>query len=165
MSGSHNHAAPSHGRAFAVGISLNLGFVAVEAACGVISGSLALLADAGHNLSDVLGLVLAWGASPAVPPPGMPLGSSCCSRPWRCSTTAETPLESPNHRSGCLPPVWNAHDSPVLISGLRSATGAPPPSAGGVCPLEDDAGAARTLPPAEPRDPGRPHWGRAGQLR
>ncbi|NMO22439.1 cation transporter [Pyxidicoccus fallax] len=63
MSGSHNHAAPSHGRAFAVGIALNLGFVAVEATYGVISGSLALLADAGHNLSDVLGLVLAWGAS------------------------------------------------------------------------------------------------------
>ena len=63
MSGSHNHAAPSHGRAFAVGIALNLGFVAVEATFGVISGSLALLADAGHNLSDVLGLVLAWGAS------------------------------------------------------------------------------------------------------
>ncbi|MFP2923781.1 cation diffusion facilitator family transporter [Pyxidicoccus sp. 3LG] len=63
MSGSHNHAAPSHGRAFAVGITLNLAFVAVEATFGVLSGSLALLADAGHNLSDVLGLVLAWGAS------------------------------------------------------------------------------------------------------
>ncbi|MFP2903692.1 cation diffusion facilitator family transporter [Pyxidicoccus sp. 3LFB2] len=63
MSASHNHSPPSHGRAFALGVTLNLGFVAVEATFGVISGSLALLADAGHNLSDVLGLVLAWGAS------------------------------------------------------------------------------------------------------
>ncbi|WP_338868771.1 cation diffusion facilitator family transporter [Myxococcus stipitatus] len=67
MSGSHNHAhahgAPTHGRAFAVGIGLNLAFVAVEATFGFLSDSLALLADAGHNLSDILGLVLAWGAS------------------------------------------------------------------------------------------------------
>ena len=42
---------------------LNLGFVVVEAAYGLISGSVALLADAGHNLSDVLGLLLAWGAA------------------------------------------------------------------------------------------------------
>lgn len=60
---SHNHGAPdSFGRAFALGIALNLGFVAVEAGYGFLSGSLALLADAGHNLSDVLGLVVAWGA-------------------------------------------------------------------------------------------------------
>lgn len=59
----HAHAAPeSFGRAFAVGTILNLAFVAVEAAYGVISGSMALLADAGHNLSDVVGLVMAWGA-------------------------------------------------------------------------------------------------------
>ncbi|MCP3062176.1 cation diffusion facilitator family transporter [Myxococcus sp. K38C18041901] len=63
MSGSHSHAPTSHGRAFALGVTLNLAFVAVEALYGFISGSLALLADAGHNLSDVLGLVLAWGAS------------------------------------------------------------------------------------------------------
>ncbi|MCY1024039.1 cation diffusion facilitator family transporter [Pyxidicoccus sp. MSG2] len=63
MSGTHNHSAPSPGRAFALGVSLNLAFVAIEATFGVVSGSLALLADAGHNLSDVLGLVLAWGAS------------------------------------------------------------------------------------------------------
>ncbi|NTX00295.1 MULTISPECIES: cation diffusion facilitator family transporter [Myxococcus] len=63
MSGSHQHTPSTHGRAFALGIGLNLAFVAVEATFGFISGSLALLADAGHNLSDVLGLVLAWGAS------------------------------------------------------------------------------------------------------
>lgn len=49
-------------RAFALGVAANACFVAVEAALGVFSGSLALLADAGHNLSDVLGLLLAWGA-------------------------------------------------------------------------------------------------------
>ncbi|MDA1039526.1 MAG: cation diffusion facilitator family transporter [Planctomycetota bacterium] len=49
-------------RAMAIGVVLNLGFVIVEAVFGVISGSLALLADAGHNASDVLGLLLAWGA-------------------------------------------------------------------------------------------------------
>lgn len=50
-------------RAFVIGIALNGAFVAVEAAAGLATGSLALLADAGHNLSDVLGLLLAWGAS------------------------------------------------------------------------------------------------------
>lgn len=50
-------------RAFAIGVALNAGFVLIEAAFGFLSGSLALLADAGHNLSDVLGLLLAWGAN------------------------------------------------------------------------------------------------------
>lgn len=59
----HAHAPASFGRAFAVGIALNLGFVVVEAVYGVIAGSMALVADAGHNLSDVLGLVIAWIAS------------------------------------------------------------------------------------------------------
>ncbi len=62
----HHHAAPQaggHGPAFAFAILLNLGFVAAEVAAGIFSGSMALLADAGHNLSDVLTLLLAWGAS------------------------------------------------------------------------------------------------------
>ncbi|MFN3459274.1 MAG: cation diffusion facilitator family transporter [Novosphingobium sp.] len=59
----HSHAPASFGRAFAVGITLNLGFVVVEAVYGFIAGSMALVADAGHNLSDVLGLVIAWIAS------------------------------------------------------------------------------------------------------
>lgn len=50
------------GRAFAVGIGLNVIFVAIEAVYGLWCGSMALLADAGHNLSDVLGLVIAWTA-------------------------------------------------------------------------------------------------------
>jgi cobalt-zinc-cadmium efflux system protein len=59
----HDHGPVDFGVAFAVGAALNLGFVAVEAAYGVLANSLALLADAGHNLGDVLGLLLAWGAT------------------------------------------------------------------------------------------------------
>ena len=61
---SHHHPAPgASNRAFALGIALNVGFVVVELVYGWLSDSLALLADAGHNLSDVAGLVLAWGAA------------------------------------------------------------------------------------------------------
>src|SRR5246127_2873115 len=60
---SHGHAHLDYGRAFAAGITLNLIYVAGEAIAGVLSGSLALIADAGHNLGDVLGLALAWGAA------------------------------------------------------------------------------------------------------
>jgi cobalt-zinc-cadmium efflux system protein len=60
--GHHDHVAAGQERAFALGVGLNLAYVAVEAAFGFVAGSLALLADAGHNLSDVLGLLLAWGA-------------------------------------------------------------------------------------------------------
>ena len=59
----HSHAPTSFGRAFAIGIGLNLAFVVVETLFGLRSHSLALVADAGHNLSDVLGLGLAWGAA------------------------------------------------------------------------------------------------------
>jgi len=59
----HSHAPASFGRAFAIGTTLNLGFVILEAVYGYLAHSLALFADAGHNLGDVLGLVLAWGAS------------------------------------------------------------------------------------------------------
>ncbi|CAE6693484.1 Zinc transporter ZitB [Paraburkholderia nemoris] len=61
---SHAHApAPGHGRAFALAVGLNVAIVVVQAVYGVIAHSTALLADAGHNLSDVLGLLLAWGAT------------------------------------------------------------------------------------------------------
>jgi cobalt-zinc-cadmium efflux system protein len=60
---SHSHAKSGHGPAFLIAVLLNLGFVAVEVAAGLISGSMALIADAGHNFSDVLTLLLAWGAS------------------------------------------------------------------------------------------------------
>ncbi len=64
MFGGHSHAPPTDfGRAFVVGIVLNLGFVVVEAIYGVLANSVALLADAGHNLSDVAGLAAAWGAT------------------------------------------------------------------------------------------------------
>lgn len=59
----HVHAPVDFGRAFAIGIALNTAFVLVEAGYGYASGSMALVADAGHNLSDVLGLCLAWGAA------------------------------------------------------------------------------------------------------
>lgn len=59
----HDHGPPDYGRAFLIGTVLNLGFVAVEAFYGIMANSVALLADAGHNLSDVLGLLLAWGAA------------------------------------------------------------------------------------------------------
>lgn len=60
---SHHHQAANYNRAFAIGISLNVVFVIIEASYGILAGSMALLADAGHNLSDVVSLLLAWGAS------------------------------------------------------------------------------------------------------
>jgi cobalt-zinc-cadmium efflux system protein len=63
----HNHAtdhAPARfGKAFAIGTALNIGFIILEVAYGLISNSTALLADAGHNVSDVFGLLVAWAAS------------------------------------------------------------------------------------------------------
>ena len=59
----HHHAPPDYNRAFVAAVLLNVGFVIIEVFYGVMSGSLALLTDAGHNLSDVLGLLLAWGAA------------------------------------------------------------------------------------------------------
>ena len=61
----HHHPSPgtSHGRAFALAIGVNTAFVAIEFTYGFIANSTALMADAGHNLSDVLGLLLAWGAA------------------------------------------------------------------------------------------------------
>ena len=58
--GHHSHAPADFGRAFAIGVALNLVFVVVEAVYGWRSGSLALIADAAHNLGDVAGLALAW---------------------------------------------------------------------------------------------------------
>lgn len=58
----HHHHISHYNRAFAVGVLLNAGFVAVELGFGISAKSLALIADAGHNLSDVLSLLLAWGA-------------------------------------------------------------------------------------------------------
>ncbi len=61
----HAHAPADYGRAFRIGIALNLTFVLVEALAGWRVGSLALVADAGHNLSDVGGLLLAWAGTAA----------------------------------------------------------------------------------------------------
>ncbi len=65
----HSHAPADFGSAFAIGAGLNTGFVVVEALFGYLSGSMALIADAGHNLSDVLALLIAWGASVAAKKP------------------------------------------------------------------------------------------------
>lgn len=62
MPHSHSHEPRSFNRAFAVGVALNTGLVAGQVVFGFLANSLALLADAGHNLTDVLGLLLAWGA-------------------------------------------------------------------------------------------------------
>jgi cobalt-zinc-cadmium efflux system protein len=82
MSHGHSHAPTDYGRAFAIGVALNLVYVAVEAGFGFWDNSLALLSDAGHNLSDIIGLLLAWGgfALARIPPsPGRTYG-------WRSST-------------------------------------------------------------------------------
>ncbi|MBX7459498.1 cation diffusion facilitator family transporter [Qipengyuania huizhouensis] len=65
----HSHAPKDFGRAFLIGIVLNTAFVIIEAVYGWLSGSMALIADAGHNLSDVMALLLAWGASIAAKKP------------------------------------------------------------------------------------------------
>lgn len=61
----HVHAPADFGRAFAIGIALNTGFVLIEVGYGLAANSMALLADAGHNLSDVLALIVAWVADRA----------------------------------------------------------------------------------------------------
>lgn len=63
MSHQHSHKPKDYNRAFAIGVALNVVFVVIEAGYGIATGSLALIADAGHNLSDVIGLLLAWGAN------------------------------------------------------------------------------------------------------
>ena len=63
MSHNHSHTPNNYNMAFAIGISLNIVFVLIEASYGVIADSLALIADAWHNLSDVFSLLLAWGAN------------------------------------------------------------------------------------------------------
>ena len=65
----HSHAPKDFGNAFLISVILNSVFVVVEAVYGWISGSMALIADAGHNLSDVMALLLAWGASVAAKKP------------------------------------------------------------------------------------------------
>ena len=59
----HHHHASGHDRAFAIGAALNVGFVVAEIGFGLVANSMALLADAAHNLGDILGLLLGWGAA------------------------------------------------------------------------------------------------------
>ena len=60
---SHHHEINNYNRSFAIGIALNVIFVIIEVSYGLVADSLALIADAGHNLSDVMSLMLAWGAN------------------------------------------------------------------------------------------------------
>ena len=80
----HDHGPHGHDRAFAIGTALNLGFVAAELVFGIAANSMALLADAAHNLGDVLGLLLGWG------PPGSPA----------CRPRAAAPM------AGAAAPSW-----------------------------------------------------------
>ncbi len=59
----HSHAPARHDTAFGIGVALNVALVVAQIAVGAVAGSMALLADAVHNLGDVLGLTLSWGAS------------------------------------------------------------------------------------------------------
>lgn len=61
--GAHGHMPTNFSRAFACGIALNITYIVIEVIYGLLAGSMALLADAGHNLSDVLGLVVAWAGA------------------------------------------------------------------------------------------------------
>lgn len=61
--GGHDHGPLTFDRAFAIGITLNILFVVVEFGLGFVAHSVALMADAGHNLSDVFGLCVAWGGA------------------------------------------------------------------------------------------------------
>jgi cobalt-zinc-cadmium efflux system protein len=63
MNHDHRHGISNYNRSFAIGVILNIVFVAIEFGYGIFADSLALIADAGHNLSDVVSLLLAWGAS------------------------------------------------------------------------------------------------------
>ena len=88
----HQHAAPPPGggfsAAFAIGIGLNLAFVIAETIGGFRANSSALLSDAGHNLSDVLSLALAWGAAWLASRPATRRWALFCGKP---STTYATP--------------------------------------------------------------------------
>src|SRR2546423_9303961 len=77
----HGHARPNFGRAFAIGVALNAAYVVAEVFYGVVSHSLALLADAGHNLGDVLPLAADRGAT--FPPPAPPAGPPRWTGPGR----------------------------------------------------------------------------------
>jgi len=63
MSSDHSLGGHNYSRVFAVGVGLNMAFIVIEVSYGIFADSLALIADAGHNLSDVVSLLLAWGAS------------------------------------------------------------------------------------------------------
>jgi cobalt-zinc-cadmium efflux system protein len=114
----HQHHAPTDfGRAFLIGIFLNVGFIVLEVTFGLLSESLALLADAGHNLADVLGLVMAWAASELakkVPSPRRTYG-------WKRATVLAALFNALLLLVGVGAIVWEAiqrfHDPPHVEGG------------------------------------------------
>ena len=114
-----NHPLPDrYGRAFLIGIVLNVGFVALEGAYGYATDSLALLADAGHNLSDVLGLVMAWaGYSLAKLPP-----SPRYTYGWRASTTLAALFNSLLLMAAIIGIAWEAIQRFQAPSSINTTT-------------------------------------------
>ncbi len=121
MGAGHDHAhahrdAADFGRAFAIGMALNLGFVAIEFLAGLQAHSVALVADAGHNLSDVLGLLIAWGGAAVARRPA----STRFTYGWRRSTILAALVNALLLLFACGAIAWEA---------IRRL-GAPPPVAG-----------------------------------
>jgi len=115
--GHQHHAPKDFGRAFLIGIFLNAGFIVLEVTFGLLSGSLALLADAGHNFADVLGLVMAWSASELakkVPSPRRTYG-------WKRATVLAALFNALLLLVGVGAIVWEAiqrfHDPPSVEGG------------------------------------------------
>lgn len=122
MSGHHDHAhahrdAVDFGRAFAIGMVLNLGFVGIEFVAGLRAHSVALVADAGHNLSDVLGLLIAWGGAAIARRPA----STRFTYGWRRSTILAALVNALLLLFACGAIAWEA----------ARRLAAPPPVAGG----------------------------------
>lgn len=112
----HSHAPKDFGRAFVIGILLNSGFIVLEVVFGLFSDSLALLADAGHNLADVLGLVLAWVASEMA----KKIASERRTYGWKRSTVLAALANAILLLVGVGAIVWEAiqrFDKPVEVAG------------------------------------------------
>jgi len=114
----HTHAPPADlGSAFRWAVGLNTGYVLLEAASGLLTGSLALLADAAHNLTDVAGLVIAWGAAVLA----KRVGSASYTFGYGRSTILAAMLNATAILIGVVVVVWTAAQrlhSPVEVPGL-----------------------------------------------
>lgn len=118
MGHDHAHAAPTDlGPAFRWAVGLNTAYVIVEAAAGLLSGSLALLADAAHNLTDVAGLLIAWGAAVLA----KRAGSAVYTFGYGRATILAAMLNAIAILVGVVVVIWEAahrFQSPVEVPGL-----------------------------------------------